>query len=119
MNYQVADFIIQIKNAYLARRKEVTVRYSNLNFAIGKALIKAGFLASIKEETIDGHRKLVVALRYEKRKPAFHDVEIVSKPSLRVYVESKEIIDRSRAVTPVLSTSMGVLLGKDAVKKGV
>jgi len=44
MNYQVSDFIIRIKNAALAKRKEVVLPYSNLNKEIGKVLVKNGFL---------------------------------------------------------------------------
>lgn len=120
MNYTVGDFIIQLKNAALTRKKEVVMPYANIKQAIAKVLIKEGFLDSAKAETIDGHKKLVVALRYARRKPALTDVKLISKPSLRVYVESKEIGGKQgRAETTIISTNMGVLTGREAMKKGV
>lgn len=120
MNYLVADFIVQIKNAYLANRKVVTTRYSKLTFAIGEVLVKNRLLSSVKEETIDGKRMIVATLRFIKRKPALHNVVIVSKPSLRVYVDMNDLqkIKREEALS-VLSTSQGVMTGADAVKGNI
>jgi ribosomal protein S8 len=44
MNHNVSDFIIRIKNAALAKRKEVILPFSNINKEIGKVLVKEGFL---------------------------------------------------------------------------
>ena len=120
MNYTIGDFIIQLKNAALTRKKEVVMPYANIKQAVSKVLIKEGFLDSAKSEVIDGHKKLVVTLRYSSRKPALTDVKLVSKPSLRVYVESKDIARKQgRAETTIISTNQGVITGREAMKKGV
>ena len=120
MNYVVGDFIIQLKNASMAHKKEIVTPYSNLNKAIGKVLVKEGFLDSVKEETVEGHKALAVTLRYQRRKPTITDVALVSKPSLRAYIGSGEIARKQgRAATAILSTNAGVLTGKEAIKKGV
>lgn len=120
MNYTIGDFVIQLKNATLARKKELVTPYANIKKAIAKALIKEGFLDSIKEETIEGHKMLVVILRYSRRKPTITDVRLISKPSLRVYVEAREIGGKQgRAETAILSTNAGVITGKEAIKKNV
>lgn len=118
--YTVANFVIQIKNAYLANRKTVTAPYSNITKAIGELLVKKQLLAEIKEEEIEGKRILVASLRYVRRKPAFRDVEIISKPSLRVHTDAKSLrnILRDDALA-VISTSQGIMAGKDALKKNV
>ena len=90
------DFVIQLKNAAMARKKDITVPYANLNKAIAKALIKEGFLETAKEETVDGKRLFNIRLRYQSRKPAITDVILISKPSLRKYVGAEEI-GRTRA----------------------
>jgi len=54
MNYTIGDFVIQLKNAALARKKELYVPYSNTQKAIGKVLVKEGFLEDVKEEEIEG-----------------------------------------------------------------
>jgi len=120
MNYTVGDFVIQLKNAALTRKKELVTPYANIKKEIAKALIKESFLESVKEETIEGHKMIVVGLRYFRRKPALTDVKLISKPSLRVYVESKDIARKQgRAETTIISTNQGVITGREAMKKGV
>jgi small subunit ribosomal protein S8 len=120
MNYVIGDFIIQLKNAALAHRKEVVAPYANISKAVALALKKEGFVDGVSEETVDGKRMLNVSLRYQRRKPAITDIYLVSKPSLRTYVGSNEIARKQgRAATAVLSTNVGILTGNDAIKKGV
>lgn len=117
MNYLVGDFIIQIKNAYLANRNIVTVRYSKMSLAVGELLVKNRLLSDVKEETVDNKKMIVATLRYVKRKPAFKKVLIISKPSLRVYVGTAGLgkLQREEAIS-MLSTSKGIMTVEDAAK---
>lgn len=117
MNYLIGDFIIQIKNAYLANRNVVTMRYSKLSMAVGGLLVKNRLLTDIKEESIDNKRMIVATLRYVKRKPALHEVQIISKPSLRVYVgvSSLRKLLREESIS-IISTSKGIMTVQDAAK---
>ena len=120
MNYTVGDFVIQLKNGSMARKKELIIPYANISKAIAKVLVKEGFIESVAEDTIDGHRYLVINLRYQRRKPTLTDVALVSKPSLRIYVGADEIMKKQgRSAIAVLSTNSGVMTGKEAIKKGV
>ena len=120
MNYIIGDFVIQLKNAALAHRKEVVAPYANLSKAVAQVLKKEGFVDAITEESVDGKRMLSVSLRYQRRKPAITDIDLVSKPSLRTYVGSSEIARKQgRSSTAILSTNVGILTGNDAIKKGV
>ncbi len=120
MNYVIGDFVIQLKNAALARRKIVVAPYANLSKAVAQVLKKEGFVDAVSEETVDGKRMLSVTLRYHRRKPTITDVDLVSKPSLRTYVAASEIAGKQgRAATAILSTNTGILTGNDAMKKGV
>lgn len=114
------DFVIQLKNAAMARKKDLTTPLSNINKGIAKALIKEGFLDSAKEETIEGRKVFSIKLRYQRRKPAISDVLLLSKPSLRKYVTASEIGRiQGRAAVAILSTNIGVISGREAIKKGV
>lgn len=121
MNYQVSDFVIRIKNAALAKRREVVLPYSNLNKEIGKVLVKNGFLENIKEEETEGKKALTAVIKYYRRLPVLADVQIVSKPSLRVYSPAKDVtsIEKRGNKIVIVSTSQGVMTGKEAKKKGV
>jgi len=121
MNYLIADSIIRIKNSALAKRKEVSLPFSNINSEIGKVLVKEGFLESVKEKNEKGKKSISAVIRYEDRIPVLTDVEVISKPSLRVYLSAKRIMDigkRGRRRV-VVSTSQGVMTAMDAHKKGL
>ena len=121
MNHSVSDFLIRIKNASLARRREVVLPFSNINKEIGKVLKKEGYLTEIKEAKIGAKRTLQATIAYEKRNPVLSDVVIVSKPSLRIYKTSKTIssIEIRGRHKVVMTTSQGVMTGSDARKRGI
>ncbi len=121
MNYPVADFILRIKNAYAARRKVVIMPHSNINTAIGALLVKEGFLATCKTEEVDGKKIISTTLRYVKRRPVVSDVVIISKPSLRTYVDAKHLqkVLQRDAMVAIMSTSQGIMTGKVAQAKNV
>lgn len=118
--YHTGDFITRIKNAYRARRKQVLMPFSKSSKAIAQVLVKEGFLAKVEVTEEDNRKTLVAHLRYENRRPVFHEVKLISKPSLRVYVNKDDMAaDKDRTMTAVVSTSSGVMTGKEAMKKGV
>ncbi|MDP2649575.1 MAG: 30S ribosomal protein S8 [bacterium] len=120
MDYQIGDFLIRIKNASLAKRRSAEVTFSKVNKAIGKILVKEGFLRDMKDETKDGKKILVAQIMYEKRIPVFNDVLLISKPSLRVYSKAKNIQRRRLGLgVSVVSTSQGIMTEQEARKKGV
>lgn len=121
MNYLVADFIIRLKNAAKARRREVILPYSKLNKAIGQVLVKQGILGSIKEESKENIKSLVATINFDKRLAVFTDVLVISKPSLRVYASADDaanLVGRGLGMT-IVSTNQGVMTGRQALKKGV
>jgi small subunit ribosomal protein S8 len=121
MNHSVSDFIIRIKNASKAMRREVVLPYSKINKEIGKVLKKEGYLEEIKESNDGNIKSLSAIIAYEKRIPVITDVVIHSKPSLRVYKTSKTIndIERRGKHQVILTTSQGVMTGAEARKKGI
>ena len=121
MDYPIADFVIRIKNASMARRRKVTIPYAKELKEIGSVLVKGGFLESIKEEKTEGKKVLEATVKFDRRSPVISDVDIISKPSLRVYVTSKNIpeIQKKGMTTIVISTSKGIMMGRDAYKKGI
>ncbi len=82
-------------------------------------LVKEGFLESIKEETQKGRKSLRAVIRYDSRIPVLTDVEVISKPSLRVYLPAKRILEVGRRGRKkvIVSTSQGVMTALEASKK--
>lgn len=115
------DFIIRIKNAARAQRREFVIPFSKLGREIGKVMVKEGFLDEIKEETVEKRKVLRIKITYEKRTPKFYDTTIISKPSLKKYIGAKGIkdIEKRGKKTLIISTSQGIMTGKEAQKKNL
>jgi small subunit ribosomal protein S8 len=114
-NYPVGDFLIKIKNAALAKRKEVTVPYSKLVHSISEVLKKEMYLSEIKKVEND----LVVKVAYFKKEPAILQLRLVSKPGKRVYAGCDELRDHKGPSFFLVSTPQGVMTSKEAVKKNI
>lgn len=115
-NYIVGDFIIRLKNAALARRREVWAPYSQISEAIAKILLKEGFITDIKKDK--EKRLLGVTLSYKKNIPMLSDAKLISKPGRRIYRKVDEIPRVAGGIgITIVSTPKGVLSDKDAKKQ--
>ncbi len=121
VNYTVSDFVTRIKNAAKARRKEIVSPYTRLSREIAEVLLKEGFLENVKEALDNKKKVLTLKIRYKNRVPVITDIKIVSKPSLRIYSGSKNLVQNQRKgmYTTILSTSKGILTGDEAQKKNL
>lgn len=118
----VADSLIRIKNGYLAYREDVVLPYSKVVAAICGLLEKEGFIASFKEEKVEGKNfnQIKVVLKYLGKKAALSDVKRISKPGLRVYKSSKALPKVLNGFgLAIISTPKGVMSDKQARKEGV
>lgn len=123
--YRIGDFLIQIKNAYRAGKKQIDYPYSNVAESIGKILEKEGYVGKLKVKSekskVGSERKILeIELKYDDRMPALSDIKLVSKPSVHHYVAKNRL---GRAVSAhgiaIVSTSQGLMTNRDALKKGV
>lgn len=118
--YTIGDFLIQLKNAYMAHKKEVVLPYAKIIVSIGDILAKEGYVKKTSVSEVDGRKMVTVELLYKNKRPAMKDVKLVSKPSMHKYVTKTNIkrIAGNFGIS-VLSTSHGVMTGKEALKQGV
>jgi len=119
MENSVINLIIVIKNGYLARKETVVVSFSRFKEAIAKKLVDLKFIKNYK---IDGDKikKIIINLSYEKGEPVFSDVKIYSTPGRRDYVSYRDLKPvLSGYGHSILSTSLGILTGKEAKSKKV
>jgi small subunit ribosomal protein S8 len=121
MNHRVSDLIIRIKNAIRARRREVALDNLKINKAICKVLVSEGYLENFEVGMKEDKKVIIAKIRYDKRDANFTDVLVVSKPSLRKYAAASEIteIQRRGRHTIILSTSKGIMTGREAMKKNI
>lgn len=117
-NYPIGDFVIRLKNAAAAGKVEVSAPYSRLKEEMAKVLVKEGYLSSTRRDL--GKRVLVVSLSYKGKTPFLSGAKNVSRPGVRIYARSRElpVVAGGIGVT-LVSTSKGVMTGKDARKRGL
>lgn len=120
MNYTLADFLIRIKNAYGASRKNVDLPYSKYVESIGQILVKEGYIKNITKNVESGKPSLSAELLYKSRRPAMSDVTIVSKPSIRRYLNKSEVKKTLHQYgMSIVSTSQGIMTNKGAAEKNL
>ena len=119
MTDPIGDFITRIRNGYLVRQKRISLPYSAIKECLAKILLKEGYL---KEVQVEGkkpqEKELVVNLKYRGKEPAIKEIKRISKPSLRVYYQAKDLSPlRSGFGMRIISTSKGLMTDKEAKKK--
>ncbi len=112
----IADMLTRIRNAHMALHKEVKVPSSKMKRAILDILQREGYIEKYEE----GDREVKIYLKYVKGKPAITELKKISKPGRRIYVGVEEIprVQNGLGIC-ILSTSRGVLEGKEAKRFNV
>ena len=112
----IADMLTRIRNALNAKHETVEIPASNTKKAIAEILLKEGYVAEVKyEDGVQG--TIIITLKYEGNQKVISGLKRVSKPGLRVYVGTDEIPQVLGGLgIAILSTSKGVLTGKEAKK---
>ena len=114
----IADMLIMLKNASIARKESVIISYSNLKQAIIDCLVKQGFVESTEKKNQKGFPQIEIGLKYENDKPKIKGVKRISKLSRRIYIGSQDIkpVKQGYGIV-VLSTPKGIMAGKEARKE--
>lgn len=116
----IADMLAQITNGYLAQKASINLSWSRTREALSRILVGSGYLADMKKEETNGHSTLILALKYNDRKPAISSIKRVSRPSLRVYVKHSGLPKVLGGLgIAVISTPQGLMTDSLARKKGL
>ncbi len=115
INYSIGDFLIRIKNATLARKKEFEVDNTKLIESVAGVLKKVGILTEVKKK----EGKLIIKPAYRKKEPVLMDLKLVSRPGLRIYMSADELAAERGPHFFILSTSKGAMTSFDAIKKRI
>ncbi len=119
----IADMLTRIRNAGIARHQQVAMPSSRLREAIAKILEEEGFIQDY--EILPGKvgSTLLMRLKYTRDRrpePVITGLLRVSKPGRRTYCSKQEIPRvRSGLGIAILSTSKGVMTGKEARRQGL
>jgi small subunit ribosomal protein S8 len=117
----IADLLTRIRNANTANHETVDVPASRMKRAILAILKEEGFINDYQIVPEGPQRTLRIALKYgpEKEK-VITGLRRISRPGLRVYAAKTEIPRVLGGLgIVIMSTSKGILSGKQAKRAGV
>ncbi len=114
----IADMLTRIRNASLARHRELTLPSSRIKREIARILVEEGFIEAFTTGQDGVQETLSMRLKYvEGRTPVVSGLKRISKPGLRVYARKTEIPRVLGGLgTAILSTSQGIMTGSQARK---
>jgi small subunit ribosomal protein S8 len=117
----IADMLTRIRNANQALHESVTMPSSGMRREIARILDEEGYIDGYHVDKGDVYDTLTVTLKYSAgRERVISGLKRISKPGRRVYARK----DRPHKVLggmgiAILSTSSGVVTGRQAQEKGV
>ena len=117
----IADMLTRIRNANQALHESVSMPSSGIRREIARILDEEGYIEGYSIAKGDVFDTLTVTLKYSaSRERVISGVKRISKPGRRVYARK----DRPHKVLggmgiAILSTSSGVVTGRQAQEKGV
>lgn len=112
-NDTVSDFITRIRNASLAGRETVNVRFSKTVQRMAELLKHANYLLKVEKNASE----LILTLNSDL---PLVNIKVVSKPGLRRYRKSNQIpYPKSQIGLIIVSTPKGVMSGRQATKQKV
>ena len=117
----IADMLTRIRNANQALHVKVEMPSSGMRREIARILEQEGYIEGYQVAKGEVHDTLVVTLKYgANRERVISGLKRVSKPGRRIYARK----DRPHKVlggmgVAILSTSIGVVTGRQAQEKGV
>lgn len=111
------DFLIRIKNASRAGKKQIVTPASNFCVSIAKLLKRYGYIADYSISD-DVKKKITLKLAFQNNLPKITEIKLFSTPGRRIY---EKVSSLPWGKTPhsliIVSTSSGVMSQKEAKTK--
>jgi small subunit ribosomal protein S8 len=127
MTDPIADMLTRIRNAVTAKHTRVDMPASRIKADIARILQDEGYIQGFKlmdgaaEKTAAAVKTLRLFLKYGPHgEKLITGVERISRPGRRVYFGRDDVPEVLAGLgTSILTTSRGVMTGREAVKAGV
>jgi small subunit ribosomal protein S8 len=124
MTDPIADMLARIRNATQSRHPRVDMPSSRLKVEIARILEAEGYIQGskvVEPQNGEPQATLRIFLKYGPRgERVITGIQRVSRPGRRVYFGRDEVPDVLAGLgTSILTTSRGVMTGREAVKAGV
>jgi small subunit ribosomal protein S8 len=117
----IADMLTRIRNANRAMHDNAQMPTSRIKEEIARLLKEEGYITDFRVVPGEPVATLVIELKFGKnRQRVLTDLKRVSKPGRRVYARKNRLPRVLGGLgTAILSTSSGVITGRQAQERGV
>ncbi len=117
----IADMLTRVRNAVLARKKDVEIPSSRVKVDIAKILKEEGYIKNYKVADDGKQGVLNISLKYgESNINAITGLRRVSKPGCRVYCTRDDVPKALDGLgVALISTSQGIITGKRCEELGI
>ena len=122
VNDTIADMLTRIRNANLAKHQIVQIPLTKVTKSIAQVLLREELINSFEELRNGTQSSLLLSLKYtgKTRTPSIQKIQRISKPGLRVYVNSKSLPNvLGNLGIAIISTSQGVMTNLKAKQLGI
>lgn len=121
MTDPISDLLTRVRNAQMAAHETVQIPFSKIKHSIVQILAEEGYVEGHTITESSPSNIISIRLKYDSsRQPAMQVIRRVSKPGRRVYVPRDRIPKVLGGLgINILSTSKGLVTGKNARKQGV
>ena len=115
MTDPISDFLTRLRNASKAKLDECVIPHSNLKESVAAILKTEGYIVDHSNGAdAQGHKTLVVKMKYVDGAPAITGLTRVSTPGRRLYFSYTEIPRVLNGLgIGILSTSKGLMKDSD------
>lgn len=110
MTDPISDFLTRLRNSARAGQSECVAPHSKMKESLANILKNEGYVSEVQAGSdANGHKTLVVKLKYVNSTPAITNLSRVSTPGRRLYVGYNEIPRVLNGLgMAILSTSKGL-----------
>ncbi|MCD6501741.1 30S ribosomal protein S8 [bacterium] len=121
MTDPISDMLTRVRNGIIAKKKNVGMPSSKMKHNIARILTEEKLIRGYKIVPTTGPRpELRLYLSYKEGRPVVRGIKRISKPGRRVYAKLDKLPRvRNGLGVAILSTSKGVLTGRQARMLGV
>jgi small subunit ribosomal protein S8 len=117
----IADQMTVIRNAIMAKKKDVIIKRSGIIEQIIEITKREGFIDNYAIIEDNKQNKIKVYLKYDvDGRPVMENLERISTPGRRIYIPAEDVKPVMGGVgMAIYSTSKGMMTGKEAKEQGV
>jgi len=117
----IADLLTRVRNAALAKKKEVQIPSSRMKVEIVKIFRDEGYIKNFKVVDDPKQGVLTISLKYtDENRPVITGIRRVSKPGCRIYCTRDSVPKTLDGLgITIISTSKGLATGKKCEELGL